>query len=312
MQDRARVLRLLVLSATTILALLLAGEISASGTLLATRTREASLKYPWKGSQAPCRVRVPISNIAVYSKYNTCPPKRVLVIGDSLAVTMAQQMAMGDENFGTLIKIGALLGCGFVTGYEIDSTGRQFSDENAHCNTEVASWVAQERTFKPQAVLVEMGWWDSQQHLINGDVESLADPSYDAMVMQSVLNLIKDLRTASSAPIFFLSVPWMDPPAWPNGQPNPAVTPGSHNEINALIKEATETSSTLHFVDISPYITPSGQYQQDVDGQVCRTADGVHLYANVPGTLYQYKKTKCGEALQEGVLSLVRSTLANK
>ncbi len=314
MQNRGRAVRLLMLIAASALVLVLASQSGVSGNLLSTRAREASARleqgYPWKGTHAPCRVQLPVTNYTVYSHFNTCPPKRVLIVGDSVGLTMGQQLSIDEQNWGTNIKNAALLGCGFVTGYEANSTG-QFGDEDPHCTTEAASWVAQERQFKPQAVLVEMGWWDSQQHLIDGNIESLADPSYDAMVMQSIQNLINNLRTASRAPIFFLSVPWMSPPTWSNGHENPAVTPASHDEINALIETATHTSSTLHFVDISPYITPSGQYQQDVGGQVCRSPDGVHMFALVPGSLLRYEVTRCGRALQRGLLSLVRGTLAH-
>ncbi len=133
---------------------------------------------------------------------------------------LAVQLALGQENWGTLIKTIALQGCGFVTGYAVNFSG-SFGQMNPRCDTETTQWVAQIRKFKPQAVIIEMGWWDAQEHLINGTVESLADPSYDSMIYLRILNLIQQLSTASTAPTFFLSVPWMKPVAWPNGQVNP-------------------------------------------------------------------------------------------
>ena len=169
-------------------------------------------------------------------------------------------------------------------------------------------WVADDRQFKAQAVVVEMGWWDSQPHLINGATETLGQPSYDALVSQDIVSFIQHLRTVSNVPIYFLSVPWMSPSLWPNGQEDPGATPASHQEINAVIKAATQSASNVHFIDVTPYVTPSGQYQTDVGGQVCRDPDGVHMYTTT-GT-GKYVATKCGRALQSGVLSTIRSALA--
>ena len=243
-----------------------------------------------------------------YKDFNTCPPKRVLLIGDSVGLTMGVQMALNQTNWGTLVDNRADLGCGFVTGYEF-FTGKHFGLQPSACNQSVETWVADERQFKPNAVLVEMGWWDSQPHLINGTTESLGQPGYDAMVSQDVVNFIRQLRTASNVPIFFLSVPWMNPPQWPNGQENPGATAASHQEINAVLQAAAQSASNVHFIDVSPYLTPSGQYQEEVDGQVCRDTDGVHLYTTVPGSKFSYVMTKCGQALEKGVLSKIRTTL---
>ncbi len=157
-----------------------------------------------------------------------------------------------------------------------------------------------------------MGWWDSLRHLINGKVESLAEPRYDSMVEQRIVDLIHGIRSASAAPIYFLSVPWMDPPAQPNGQQEPGASAASHDKINSLIEAATHSSNGIRFVDVSPYITPSGHYQTDVDGGVCRaSSDGVHLYYGPPNT-FDYVQTRCGMALQNGILSMIRQNLAKK
>ena len=115
-------------------------------------------------------------------------------------------------------------------------------------------------------------------HVINGNVSFLTQPQYDSLVENRILGLIHRLRTVSAAPIYFLSVPWMQPPALPNGQPRPAASKANHEEINRLIRSATQSSTTTHFVDISPYITPAGHFQADVGGGICRASDGVHLY----------------------------------
>jgi hypothetical protein len=222
---------------------------------------------------------------------------------------MGIQMSLNQENWGTVVDVAGIDGCGFVTGYDVKYMGG-FIPMNRACNNDAAVWRFDIRNFRPQAIVVEMGWWDSFQHMINGKASILTQPKYDALVKHQIAGLIHSLRIVSAAPIYFLSVPWMDPPALPNGQPEPAAATASHNEINSLILSATQSSTTTHFVDISPYITPAGQFQADVGGGICRASDGVHLYYS-PGS-FLFVHTKCGKALQRGVLSMIRQDLVRQ
>jgi SGNH domain (fused to AT3 domains) len=300
--------------AAVAIALLVAGPEPALGAF-ASSSHSASAAahptFPWKGHDSPCRLQLPSSSITSYGEFTTCPPKRVLVIGDSVALTMAIQMSINQEDWGTVIDDGSLIGCGFVTGHSLYYQGALIP-MNSHCDDEVAVWTADARRFNPQAVVLEMGWWDSLRHLINGHVESLTEPRYDSMVERQMLYLIHGIRSTSTAPIYFLSVPWMDPPAQRNGQQDPGASMAFHDEINDLIKAAAKSSNDIHFIDVSPYITPAGHYQTDVDGGVCRaSSDGVHLYYGPPNT-FEYVQTRCGMALQDGILSMIREDLAKK
>ena len=218
-------------------------------------------------------------------------------------------MSLNQEDWGTLIFNASFNGCGFVTGYSVVALGKVTS-MNPICDHEIALWAKDARIFKPQVIVVELGWWDSFQHLINGQITSLSQLPYDYMVEQQIHSLIDGLRSASPAPIYFLSVPWMNPGPLPNGQQEPAASVASHYQINSLLQDATHSSKEVQYVNISPYVTPSGTYETDVDGGVCRANDGIRLYFSGPGTA-PYVQTKCGKALQRGVLSLVRQALAH-
>jgi hypothetical protein len=219
---------------------------------------------------------------------------------------MGVQMTLDEEDWGAVVDVGAVLGCGFVTGYPVKLNGR-FVPMNPACTNAAALWRGEIRAFKPQAIVIEMGWWDSFLHMINGTVTSLAQPKYVSSVKRQMVDLLQSLRTASAVPIYLLSVPWMHPPALPNGQPEPAASTTSHNEINGLLQSAARSSPKTHFVDVSPYLTPAGHFQADVGGGICRSSDGVHLYA---GTTYVH--TECGKDLQQGVLSMIRQDLQKK
>jgi hypothetical protein len=298
--------------AASVIALVAIGLQSPSTAFAATRSASHAVlvasrttTFPWKGHDPSCEVRVPIPLFVRYARFTTCPPKRVLVLGDSVAITMGIQMNIDQEDWGAIVDVVATDGCGFVTGYDVNYLGR-FIPMNRSCNNDAAVWTSDVRSFRPQAIVVEMGWWDSFPHMINGKVSLLSDPRYDSLVERQILGLTHSLRIVSAAPIYFLSVPWMQPSALPNGRPEPAASRASHNEINRLIRSAALSSTTTHFVNISPYITPAGHFQADVEGRICRASDGVHLYY---GAGLHYVQTECGKALQRGVLSMIRQDL---
>ena len=282
----------------------------ASPTSSVSRSSQATT-FPWKGNDASCEVRLPTLGSSVsYGRFTTCPPKRVLILGDSVALTMGTQLYLDEDDWGTVVDDAGLNGCGFVTGYNVVLRNpyvpnSRFTPLDPHCNNEIPIWQSDIRSFGPEAIVVEMGWWDSYRHVINHKVARLTQPQYDSLVERRILGLIHSIRIASAAPIYFLSVPWMQPASLPNGQPEPAASTASHNQINSLIQSATQSSPKTRFVDISPYITPTGQFQANVDGGVCRTSDGIHLYSN-------YVHTGCGRALQRGLLSMIRQDLTKR
>src|SRR5271169_2940617 len=71
--------------------------------LVASRTTT----FPWKGHDPSCEVRLPIPLFVRYARFTTCPPKRVLVLGDSVAITMGIQMNFDQENWGAIVDVAA-------------------------------------------------------------------------------------------------------------------------------------------------------------------------------------------------------------
>jgi hypothetical protein len=263
---------------------------------------------PWRGPGPPCKIRLPEPNgIVAYGTFYTCPPKRVLIIGDSVALTMGIEMVLDEENWGIVMDDQAILGCGFVTGMEIDYKGTGFGNMSSQCTNEYNTWKLAVESFKPQLVVVELGWWDSQEHLHDGQVVQLGNAWYDTALVGRMIALVKALAVAGSPPIDFLTVPWMDPPLWPGGVTNPAALPAAHDHINALLAEAVRaTQPRTRLFDVSPYVTPAGHFELYVDNGQCRETDGVHMYVGVG---LDFVLTPCGRALQKGLFTNIREQL---
>ncbi len=102
-----------------------------------------------------------------------------------------------------------------------------------------------------------------------------------------------------------LSVPWMKPGPLPNGQQEPAASAASHGEIDALIEDAAHSSKTAHFVDDSPYITASGQYETEL---MAENAGSIALHPDRCTTF----KPSAERPYKGGVLSMIRQALADR
>ena len=61
--------------------------------------------FPWKGNDPSCEVRLPVPGFVVYGRFTTCPPKRVLLLGDSVALTMGIQMLSVKKTGGRLLTL---------------------------------------------------------------------------------------------------------------------------------------------------------------------------------------------------------------
>jgi hypothetical protein len=252
-----------------------------------------------------CRVRLPVPSLGpIYGIFHTCPPERVMLIGDSVGQSLGFQLALNEESYGVLLQNDGLLGCGYVETGEVGAAG-SFSDMSSECYSGFQTWAEDAAKFHPQVVVVEMGWWDSMDHLIDGEDVALGEPWFDSYLVGRIDALV-DAVDSGGAKVVLLSVPWMLPPPWPNGEEEPAALPPRHELINAMLRRAVAARpGVASYFDIGPEVTPADHFEADVGGSICRTSDGIHFYwgtdvAKVP-------QTDCGARLQAALLPYLRS-----
>ena len=140
MSNGSRAMSCLLFVSVLAMSLIGVSEGTAFAASCANRVEATSQSYPWKGTHSACEVQLPEpKGIVSYKQYNTCPPKRVLLVGDSVALTMGIQMTLDPQNWGTVIDNKAALGCGFVQGYERNFSGTKFAPPTDACNQDVAN-----------------------------------------------------------------------------------------------------------------------------------------------------------------------------
>jgi hypothetical protein len=227
--------------------------------------------------------------------FNTCPPKRVLLIGDSLAFTLGVPILGNEDAYGIELGDAGSLGCAFTTQGELNLNGTWVSQSEG-CPTELARWVREERALRAQAVVVELGYRDEFDWRIHGHVMHLGQPTFDAHVQRQITWFVRALGRRG-VKILFLSVPFTHPPDRPDGSPGPAASATRHALINSMLERAARRDrANVRVLDIDRTVSPGRHYNSKVNGQVCRF-DGVHF------SLY------CAELLEPRILGTVRSML---
>jgi peptidoglycan/LPS O-acetylase OafA/YrhL len=228
--------------------------------------------------------------------FHTCPPKKVLLIGDSLAFSLGLGQMIEEHHYGVEVANAAILGCAFHTAGELNVSGT-WESLPAGCQNALSQWQRDERKFRPQAVIVELGYRDEFDWRSRAKVMHLGQPAFDASVEAAIEQYVQVLG-AGHTPILFMSVPYAQPRPQPDGSPSPAGSPARHARINALLQSAAGSDPSLvRVLDIDKVVSPGNRYQRDVNGKLCRF-DGVHF------AIY------CSELLAPDVLSTVRGMIS--
>jgi hypothetical protein len=164
------------------------------------------------------------------------------------------------------------------------------------CPGALGRWRRDELAFRPQAVIVELGYRDEFDWRMNGKVIHLGQPRFDAGVETEIEHYIQVLGTGHT-PILFLSVPFANPRPEPDGSPSPAGSAARHARINSLLRTAAASDPTeVQVLNIDRVVAPGHRYQREVNGKLCRF-DGIHF------AIY------CSELVAPDAMSAVRGMI---
>jgi peptidoglycan/LPS O-acetylase OafA/YrhL len=320
-------LRMLAAAATAAVVALVPLAWSLDAPQLAPEPRLAAAPVPdARSGHVTCTVPVPGATGSLLSPrravLHVCPPLRVLGVGDSIGVTLGVQLTLDAARYGVYFANEAHLGCSFTPprapggrsgpggsgaaspGWQVIAAGVP-TTENPSCLGLYPRWRAYERELHAEAVVVEMGYWDTADWLEHGRVVHIGEPAFDRTLHDRMVALVRTLGS-QRVPVIFLTVPVVDPPPLPNGSPEPQASPARNREINAMFAAlARQYPGEVHVYDISPWVTPGGRFSTYVDGSVCRDSDGVH-FAGSGSSFADFYQTACGERLQAAFLPWLR------
>jgi hypothetical protein len=195
---------------------------------------------------------------------------RVAFLGESEAVLIGQWTTpyVPKRDPGTLFANGGIQGCGVVGALPLET----YSAPGAPMPTLPACglWAQQDlRTLAlshPNVVVVELGYWESQQHVYEGQlVTTLDSPPYRAYLTAQLDQLCRLVANAGARLVL------LGAPSYGDGTPSANVA-----AFNALLADVAHANHATLFA-LQTLVDPTGSFDQAVGSIALRQADHVHF-----------------------------------
>ncbi|HEX5267255.1 MAG TPA: acyltransferase family protein, partial [Acidimicrobiales bacterium] len=237
--------------------------VSAAAVPLADRTHAT---VPARASGSVRIVRPPIPAGA---------PVKVMVVGDSVAETLASGLTTSARQMGIDLMNDGTLGCGVVRGGPYEYFGATHPDL-PECATWPQRWAGLIRAHDPDVVFMVVGRWEVMDRVHDGTWTRVGDPSFDAY-LQSELETAVDVLTARGATVALATAPYYLRGERPDGGRWPEDDPARVDAFNRLIRAvAAHHPQSVAIVDLGGHTSAGGRYTPYIDGIEMRY-DGVHF-----------------------------------
>jgi hypothetical protein len=246
------------------------------------------------------------------AQYNG-PPVKLAIFGDSVASRLASAMLLNNlqQTYDVNLDNGALIGCGVVRSTEYISHGvPDPMDGPCNSNSPVsqqwpAEWAGDLQRFQPNVVAVLVGRWEISDRLINGHWMHIGEPTFDAILKQSLEQAVT-VGTSTGAAMMLMTAPCFDSGEQGNGKPWPEDSAIRLTEYNTILRQvAAEHPATVEVDDFGAQLCPGGRFALSLDGIQIRDADGVHIVPTAAAGQWLDARV-LPEAVQLGRLQMAR------
>ncbi len=201
-------------------------------------------------------------------------PTRVLVVGDSVAMTLAAALPSSDS--ATVIN-GGVLGCGLLESGryryagDVDSTPQQ-------CAGTPARWAAAAREHSADVVAVLVGRWEVMDREIDGRWTAVGEAGYERHLRHRLTVALRTVAAAGTR-VVLLTAPYSRRVERPDGGLWPEDTTERVDRWNDLVRQvAGEQQPAVPVIDLNRRTGPQGRYAERVEGIRLRY-DGLHITA---------------------------------
>jgi peptidoglycan/LPS O-acetylase OafA/YrhL len=200
---------------------------------------------------------------------------RVLVVGDSVSLTVGFWMSPYASRYGLVMRGRPLDGCGLVTTVPYNFHGTP-TYPLAPCARWPSIWRSEVRQLHPQVVALVFGWWDAMDRMYQGTWQHLGDPAFDAYERAQIERAVSVLDS-TGAHVALMTSPFYDSGEQLDGQPWDEDAPARVDLLNTMIESvAAMHPGTVSVVPLNRYLDPDGRFTWKIDGELMRFADGVH------------------------------------
>jgi SGNH domain (fused to AT3 domains) len=229
-------------------------------------------------------------------RYST-DPVRVLVVGDSVALTLGQGLYFDEDRYRIQIYDEGIIGCGIAVGKEYlyhDTaypSGAPCSPDpkrstcylfgravSTPCQSWQDAWTQWIKTVRPNVVVLLAGRWEVVDRTApSGKWTNILDPSYAGYVEQQ-LELAVRIATSQGAKMVIETAPCYSSGEQPNGNPWPEDSSARLAVYNDLVRRVAATNSSKVTVqDLDSVVCPGGVFSPTLHGVSIRDPDGVHF-----------------------------------
>ena len=208
---------------------------------------------------------------------------RVLIVGDSLALTVAVGIAPFAPSYGIDLGGRSHTGCGVATAVPLSDHG-VVGDPFGNCTTWPTWWSDDVRQLHPQVVGLVTGFWEVVDRWYQGRWQHLGDPAFDAYETAQLERAV-GILSSGGARVALFTAPYFRTGEQPNGDPWPQDATARVDRLNALLAAvAARHPGTVRLVPLHDYLDPGGHFTWTIGGKVVRQGDGVHT--TVAGGVY--------------------------
>ncbi len=238
-------------------------------------------------------------SVTQYSQRNTSlralvapsRPVRVLVVGDSVALTLAYGLdvaAKAEPGYDVSISDKGILGCGIAIGKYVQIQGKT-EEVGWPCNPDAppgnpqwpalwAKWISQ---FKPDVVVLLAGRWEVANRTYHGKWTNITNPTYAAYI-KDIIEKAVQVGTSRGADMILDTAPCYNSGEQPNGLPWPEDSPVRLSIYNNLLDQVASSVDARHpgevyIQHLHALVCPGGRFQSSFDGVQVRSPDGVHF-----------------------------------
>ena len=200
---------------------------------------------------------------------------RVLIVGDSVALTVAVGMAPYAASYGVDLGGRSHTGCGVALALPLDDHG-VVGDPFPNCPTWPTWWSQDIKQLHPQVVGLVIGFWEVVDRWYQGKWQHLGDPAFDAYETSMLERAVRILGSGG-AKVALFTAPYFHTGEQPDGAPWPQDNPARVDELNRIIDAvAARHPGSVAVVPLNKVLDPAGHFTWTIDGKVVRQGDGVH------------------------------------
>jgi hypothetical protein len=206
------------------------------------------------------------------------PPgaSRVLFVGDSMAVSLADALARSEVPYHVHIDNAGLLGCGIALGSPRRFRGTE-SDDPSFCKNWPQLRGDALAKDKPDLAVALVGEWELMDRKRDGKWVHIGQPAYDAYLAHQ-LDLLIQVMSAGGTHVALLTTPCRRFDESANGSPWPESSPARLDRFNELLRAAVARHPDVaSVVDFKSMVCPGGKYVSKLGGVAIRNADGIHF-----------------------------------